>query len=182
MWWISGKTTYQANLVNYIMNYKGDKYAQIIGRSDQTHRFKDSLYSSVFTQAKLLNIRYIEPWPYEFQHQTYDSLILDFNAWADANFSSSDTCRSNSINENESLLDTKVTIYPNPFSSEIAIKGESLLDKDVKLFTITGADISSSISVTTVSSQEIRLKVNSNLIPGIYFLRTGGVTKKIYKY
>ncbi len=92
MWWISGKTTYQSDLLTYISNFQGDKYAQVIGRSDQTHRFQDSLYSTVFVQAKDLDIRYIEPWPYEFQHSTHDSLLQDFNMWADNNFSTTSSC------------------------------------------------------------------------------------------
>ncbi|UMB61395.1 hypothetical protein MHL31_04120 [Lutibacter sp. A80] len=40
MWWISGKTTYQPNLVNALIEFPGDIYAQAIGRSDQTSRFE----------------------------------------------------------------------------------------------------------------------------------------------
>jgi len=92
MWWISGKISYQSDLLEFIGNFEGDKYAQVIGRSDQPQRFQDSLYGTVFTQAKALGIRYIEPWPYEFQHHTHDSLFHDFNIWADANFFSDGGC------------------------------------------------------------------------------------------
>jgi hypothetical protein len=94
MWWISGKTSYQPDLLECIENFTGDKYAQVIGRSDQLDRFLDNSYATVFTQAKVLGIRYIEPWPYEFQHHTHDSLLHDFNIWADANFSSEGSCLS----------------------------------------------------------------------------------------
>ena len=122
MWWISGKTSYQTALIDFIKNYQGDKYAQVIGRSDQLHRFQDSLYSTVFTQAKDLNIRYIEPWPYEFQHNTHDSLLHDFNVWADANFSHVDSCSaSTSIDK---LVDKTVepVIYPNPSNGFLVVK------------------------------------------------------------
>lgn len=61
MWWLSGKTSYQTDLIEFINNFQGDKYAQVIARSDQKERFRDSPYSTVFTQAKSLKIRYIEP-------------------------------------------------------------------------------------------------------------------------
>ncbi len=122
MWWISGKTSYQTDLLNFIENFEGDKYAQVIGRSDQTQRFEDSLYSTVFTQAKQLGIRYIEPWPYEFQYHTYDSLMQDFNAWADANFSSTDTCTSLVVSETKNINTNEISVYPNPFNGFIKVK------------------------------------------------------------
>ena len=38
IWWLSGKTTYQTNLLTVIQNFQGDKYAQLIGRSNQPER------------------------------------------------------------------------------------------------------------------------------------------------
>ena len=122
MWWISGKTSYQSNLIDFISNFNGDKYAQIIGRSDQLERFKDSLYSSVFTQAKELEIRYIEPWPYEFQHHTHDSLFHDFNLWASSNFTLSDTCISLNVSELSSVAMEGIHIFPNPTQGNLNIK------------------------------------------------------------
>ena len=118
MWWLSGKDTYQTNLITFIKNYEGDKYAQVIGRSDQKQRFHDSSYATVFEQAKELRIRYIEPWPYEFQFNTHDSIIKDFNLWADQNFTTTDTCIQTSIDEIDSL---GIKIFPNPVSNELVV-------------------------------------------------------------
>jgi hypothetical protein len=92
MWWLSGKTTYQPALLNVLQTFPGDKYAQLIGNSGQPWRFKDSLISTAFTQAKQLNIRYIEPWYYEYQYNTIDSLLNDYNGWTDSVFSLYNPC------------------------------------------------------------------------------------------
>ena len=79
MWWISGKTNYQAGLIKLLKNYRGDLYGQVIGRSDQAHRFPDGDYTAVFEQAKQLGMRYIEPWNYEFERHTFDEEMAAFN-------------------------------------------------------------------------------------------------------
>ncbi|MGH1469011.1 MAG: hypothetical protein ACRBBP_09055 [Bdellovibrionales bacterium] len=86
MWWISGGTTYQPDLVKAIKNYEGDLYGQIIGNSSQPSRFLDDDYTSVFTQAKELCMRYIEPWNYEFENNTFDEAMNDFNTFSNSSF------------------------------------------------------------------------------------------------
>jgi hypothetical protein len=119
MWWLSGKNTYQTDLLKYIESFSGDKYAQVIGRSDQSERFANNDYSSIFSQAKQLNIRYLEPWPYEFQHHTHDSLIQDFNTWADSRFSALDTCSQSSVLLSDTF--TNLSLFPNPTDGKISI-------------------------------------------------------------
>lgn len=163
MWWISGKTTYQTDLITFISNFQGDKYAQIIGRSDQPERFKDSLYSSVFTQAKDLNIRYIEPWPYEFQHHTHDSLIQDFNIWADSKFVQADTCNSLS-NQTIVYLKDKISIYPNPSKGLLKVRIDFPYQKlEITLLNLNGKRI-----LTNRNHSEIEL---SQFPEGLYFIR-----------
>ena len=162
MWWISGKTTYQSDLIDFISNFQGDKYAQVIGRSDQTYRFKDSLYSTVFTQAKDLGIRYIEPWPYEFQNHTHDSLLHDFNIWADANFSSSYSCSLNSIDAGEPSNYT-VSIYPNPTRGLLKIQVDFTYQKlEVTLFNSNGQEI-------LQRTDQTEIDIN-HLAKGLYFI------------
>ncbi len=173
MWWISGKSSYQPNLVEFIRQYEGDKYAQIIGRSDQKERFQDSSYSTVFRQAKDLGMRYIEPWPYEFQFHTYDSLLKDFNEWADGTFSTADTCtRTNSILQKE-LPAKAISVYPNPSNG---------------LFYIDIEEPYSSLSVSLVNyagqyidvSNELEIDI-SQVPAGIYLLKItidGSITSK----
>jgi hypothetical protein len=82
MWWLSGKTDYQPDLVQAIEEFPGDLYGQVIGRSDQTYRFPNGDYGNVFEQAKKLGMRYIEPWNYEFEKNTCNALMDEFNRYA----------------------------------------------------------------------------------------------------
>ena len=162
MWWISGKTTYQSDLIDFISEYEGDKYAQIIGRSDQIERFEDDDHSNVFAQAKSLGIRYIEPWPYEFQHNTYDNLMADFNEWADNNFQSSDTCLvTSSVNEISDKNEV-LNVHPNPAKDYIQLQ----IDKPLQLsiINITGAKVK---DYSIVADGKLNV---ANLNKGIYFV------------
>ena len=78
-------------------------------------------------------------------------------------------------------LNTSSIIFPNPFSSEITIKGKNLLDKEIKLYSIIGADVSSSISLKSQSNSEVNLKIHSSLSSGIYFLQTGNTTYRVVR-
>lgn len=169
MWWISGKTTYQTQLINYIEGFPGDKYAQVIGRSDQPERFKDGIYANAIIQAKELGIRYIEPWPYEFQYHTHDSLFHDFNAWADSMFSATDSCSFNvGIIYDFPNKSPGVKIYPNPFDYQTTIETNdenSWIDK-LSLFNLYGEKV---LSLNINNSKAI---VNrENLAAGLYFLQ-----------
>ena len=86
MWWISGKTTYQSNLIEALTNFPGDIYAQAIGRSDQIERFKDDDYTTMFSQARTIGIRYIELWEYEFVNNTYPEEFNSYNTFTDTAF------------------------------------------------------------------------------------------------
>ena len=86
IWWLSGKQSYQGELLDILRDFPGDIYAQVIGRSDQLDRFQNSDYATVFTQAKELGIRYIEPWEKELTQHTHDPLLADFNQWSLNNF------------------------------------------------------------------------------------------------
>ncbi|MGC4111441.1 MAG: immunoglobulin domain-containing protein [Nocardioides sp.] len=95
VWWLSGRTTYQPNLLTVLDAYPGDIYAQVIANSGTPSEFPNGDYTALFTQAKQLLIRYIEPWDYEFTNQAtnsakrkYDPQFADFNTWADATFTS----------------------------------------------------------------------------------------------
>ncbi|MEN9569219.1 MAG: hypothetical protein RL172_450 [Bacteroidota bacterium] len=83
MWWISGNTTYQPQLLTVLKNFSGDIYCQVIDRSDNTASFPGGDYAKVFEQARQLRARYIEPWDYEFGISRWDAVFRDFNAFAD---------------------------------------------------------------------------------------------------
>lgn len=83
MWWISGNTTYQPNLITVLQNFPGDIYCQVIDRSDNTASFPNGDYTKVFDQAKLIKARYIEPWDYEFGITNWDATFHNFNLYSD---------------------------------------------------------------------------------------------------
>ncbi len=83
IWWISGSTTYQPNLVSALEIFPGDIYCQVIDRSDNTSSFPNGDYTKVFDQAKKMKARYIEPWDYEFGTTKWDALLHDFNSYSD---------------------------------------------------------------------------------------------------
>jgi hypothetical protein len=86
MWWISGKTDYQPDLVRALEQYPGDLYGQVIGRSDQSARFPGGDYGTVFEQAKKLGMRYLELWNYEFENNTCNGLMVEFNRFSRETF------------------------------------------------------------------------------------------------
>jgi hypothetical protein len=137
-WWLSGKTTYQTDLLTVLQNYQGDKYAQLIGKSSQPERFKDSLIATAFTQAKQLGIRYIEPWLYEYQNNTINNVLLDFNNWADSIFSSYYTCNlTTGVNELPTT-ESNFSVYPNPANSVVHVYTGNEKIKIIKLFNMQG--------------------------------------------
>jgi hypothetical protein len=100
MWWLSGRTTYQAELLEVLEEYPGDIYGQVIAYSGDPNRqneFGDGGFASVFPQAKELGIRYIEVWEKELKdgpgtaNGAWDPTFADFNEWADATFLPSPT-------------------------------------------------------------------------------------------
>lgn len=90
IWWLSGRTDYQSALLDVLAAFDGTLYGQLIGRSDESHRFAGGDYRNAFEQAKSLGIRYLEPWEYDFgtgagtADGAWDGLLRDFNAWADS--------------------------------------------------------------------------------------------------
>ena len=86
MWWISGKNTYQPNLLNALIDFPGDIYAQAIGRSDQPSRFENNDYTTIFEQAQTIGVRYMELWEYEFVNNTFPQEFESFNEYANTNF------------------------------------------------------------------------------------------------
>lgn len=90
MWWISGKTDYQSALIDVLKSYPGDLYGQVIARSNDTESFEKNDYTTVFSQAMEIGLRYIEVWEYEVMYGTgtangaWDATFAEFNTYADA--------------------------------------------------------------------------------------------------
>ena len=164
-WWLSGKETYQPDLLDYIENFEGDKYGQVIGRSDQIERFRDELYSTVFDQAKVLGLRYVEPWPFEFQYHTHDELLADFNTWADLNFTTTDTCHTLSIAEHNEF--NELSVYPNPIKNTVYL---NLNDSNNTIQMVSVLNLAGKVVlITEGDGKEVQLEM-SNLASGFYCL------------
>ena len=77
-------------------------------------------------------------------------------------------------------LNRSFNIYPNPFTSTLTIKGKNLLNEKIKAYTVLGQDISNSLEIISSSNTELILRMN-DLNYGVYFLKIGTITNKIYK-
>ncbi|RPD93043.1 hypothetical protein EGM88_13920 [Aureibaculum marinum] len=86
IWWISGKNSYQPNLIDALTDFEGDIYAQAIGRSDQIERFENNDYRTLFSQSETIGVRYLELWEYEFVNNTFPTTFESFNKYTDSNF------------------------------------------------------------------------------------------------
>lgn len=82
LWWLSGKTSYQTELLSAMAALTGRLYAQLIARADNTDSFLNDDYTSAFSRARSLGIRYLEPWDVDFSSGRWDALLADFNAYA----------------------------------------------------------------------------------------------------
>ena len=78
-------------------------------------------------------------------------------------------------------LEAASIVFPNPFSSEIIIKGQNLFDKEIKLYSIIGTDVSNSVSLESRTNNKIKLNIHNSLSAGIYFLKMGNVTYRIVR-
>ena len=81
--------------------------------------------------------------------------------------------------ETASLSNTTIA-YPNPFLSEITIKGSNLLTQTIKLYSTLGKDITDALQVISRTNNQIQLKIKG-LNSQMYFLKIGDKTIKVYK-
>jgi len=82
VWWLSGKTTYQTDLLRVLQETNLPIYAQVIGKSSQTNRFKNAEYNQVFHQANIIGAQYVEVWNYELEKRVDPSVtnaIIQFS-------------------------------------------------------------------------------------------------------
>ncbi|MWW25722.1 T9SS type A sorting domain-containing protein [Algibacter lectus] len=86
-----------------------------------------------------------------------------------------DTLVTNAIEQN-----TATQIFPNPFANKLTITGKNLLNKEVKLYSMLGRDISSAIEFISRSNTKVVLRIN-NLNSETYFLKVGNTTRMINK-
>ena len=86
-----------------------------------------------------------------------------------------DTLVTNAIEQN-----TATQIFPNPFANKLTITGKNLLNKEVKLYSMLGRDISNAVEFISRSNTKVVLRIN-NLNSETYFLKVGNTTRMINK-
>jgi Secretion system C-terminal sorting domain/SprB repeat len=66
----------------------------------------------------------------------------------------------------------KVTVYPNPFSNNltVAITTDKVENLVIKVFNVSGVLINEFSATSTLGTNEIEIKPNATLSPGIYFV------------
>jgi len=82
IWWLSGKTDYQNDLLDLFKNFtksNGSVYAQLIDESANAQSFYLNDFGSSFSQAKELGINYIEVWNQDIIKVELFDLFNDFN-------------------------------------------------------------------------------------------------------
>lgn len=176
MFWLSGRTSYQPNLINFLSSFQGDKYAQMITSTLAPGQFQDSSIVTAFYQAQQLNIRYIEFWHEEYQYHTIDSLMYDFNNWSDSSFTLYDSCGSIIGIEGQSIILDNYYLgqnYPNPFNPSTLIEYVIPYPTDVR---ITIIDLLGKEVVVIVNGKRSAgrntVEFNAeNLSSGIYFCK-----------
>ncbi|MCL5130199.1 T9SS type A sorting domain-containing protein [Algibacter sp. L4_22] len=52
-------------------------------------------------------------------------------------------------------------IYPNPFANKLTITGKNLLNKEVKLYSMLGRDISNTVEFISRSNNKVVLRINN---------------------
>ena len=77
-------------------------------------------------------------------------------------------------------LNTATQVYPNPFANKLTITGKNLLNKEVKLYSMLGRDISNVVEFISRSNNKVVLRIN-NLNSETYFLKIGNTTRMINK-
>lgn len=174
MFWLSGRTSYQPNLVNFLLGFQGDKYAQMITSTRAPGQFQDSSIVTAFNQAQQLNIRYIEFWHEEYQYNTIDTLLSDFNNWSDSVFTLYDSCSNvTGIGEHSSLISDFYLRqnYPNPFNPSTLIDFVLPNYGEVKLTIIDllGQEVAVLVNGKRSAGRHSVLFEAGNLPSGIYF-------------
>jgi len=170
IWWLSGKTTYQPNLLSFLKSFSCDKYAQMIAHSGQPDRFADSTIATAFKQAKELRVRYIELWYEEYKNRTIDSLLHDFNNWVDSAFIVTD------VHKDQNNLPSGFELYqnyPNPFNPSTTIRFFLPRTEHItlKIFNVLGDEITTLVNGEMPAGEHSIIYNIKNLSSGVYLYR-----------
>lgn len=83
-----------------------------------------------------------------------------------------------SLSTPDNVLNSSLSLYPNPSDGKITIEGDNFRCKTVRVFNTLGQDVTSSVQITTVSETEIAIDL-SNVHKGMYYIRTATTVNKV---
>ncbi|MCP4457723.1 MAG: T9SS type A sorting domain-containing protein [Cytophagales bacterium] len=82
------------------------------------------------------------------------------------------------VNLNQTI--TAIEIYPNPTNHQITIEGDRFELQQIKIFNLLGQDVTK--QTVTIENMESKVAIDlSNLISGVYLVKTKTTTNNVYK-
>jgi len=82
---------------------------------------------------------------------------------------------------NELTISKDLILYPNPTSGLLTISGSDIEADQLKLFNALGQELSTQIKIIEKNKNYVIIDI-SGLSTGMYYLKSGSSTKKVYKH
>ena len=121
--------------------------------------------------SKIINYKTVDNNPY-FGDSYYRLKQTDF----DGQFKYS-SIKSVKLNKK---FDVKIEIYPNPTSDKIMVVGSKVQLSEVRIFNMLGLDVSALTTMNNDDASTLSIDL-SQLVNGIYFVKTNITAHKVYK-
>ena len=147
-------------------------------------------WTSLFTISGEQHQEESTPWTKQtvnLDSYTGSNVQLRFSAVSDEGSSRSDisidnvtVSAENSLSIVDNELNNSMSLYPNPTSDKITLKGGHSEFKKIKLYNFLGQDVTFLVEVVEVDKTKTRIDL-SNLNTGLYFINTKNTSKIVYK-
>ncbi|MBI2269961.1 MAG: T9SS type A sorting domain-containing protein [Bacteroidetes bacterium] len=81
----------------------------------------------------------------------------------------------------ETKLSTPFSLYPNPTNDRVTVQADKMEMEYVKIFELSGKDVTSLVDISVEGESKAVINL-SKLEPGVYWIKSGIGTGKIYKW